>query len=150
MTKVNKIAILGADNLGISIATGIVEKKLKLPSAIFLTRRHTGLLDKYRDLGFGISRDNRKAVEQSEFFFLCVQPKQIDALIEAIKPVLRKDHILVSVITGVSLDLLREKISGIGQLVRAMPNTAVAIGQSMTFLATQGADTALKKVEPLF
>jgi len=150
MTIVNKIAILGAGNLGISIATGIVEKKLKLPSDIFLTRRHTGLLDKYRDLGYGVSSDNKKAVEQSEIIFLCVQPKQIDALIEVIKPVLRKDHILVSVITGVSLDLLREKISGVVQLVRAMPNTAVAIGQSMTCLATQGADTALEKVEPLF
>jgi pyrroline-5-carboxylate reductase len=150
MTKVNKIAILGAGNLGISIATGIVEKKLKSASDIFLTRRHTGLLDKYRDLGYEISSDNRKAVEQSEIIFLCVQPKQIDVLIEVIKPVLRKDHILVSVITGVSLDLLREKISGLGHLVRAMPNTAVAIGQSMTCLATQGADTALKKVEPLF
>ena len=150
MTIVNKIAILGAGNLGISIATGIVEKKLKLPSDIFLTRRHTGLLDKYRDLGYGVSSDNKKAVEQSEIIFLCVQPKQIDALIEVIKPVLRKDHILVSVITGVSLDLLREKISGVVQLVRAMPNTAVAIGQSMTCLATQGADTALEKVDPLF
>ena len=150
MTTVNKIAILGAGNLGISIATGIVEKKLKSASDIFLTRRHTGLLDKYRDLGYEISSDNRKAVEQSEIIFLCVQPKQIDALIEVIKPVLRKDHILVSVITGVSLDLLREKISGVVQLVRAMPNTAVAIGQSMTCLATQGADTALEKVEPLF
>ena len=150
MTTVNKIAILGAGNLGISIATGIVEKKLKLPSDIFLTRRHSSLLDKYRDLGYGVSSDNKKAVEQSEIIFLCVQPKQIDALIEVIKPILRKDHILVSVITGVSLDLLREKISGVVQLVRAMPNTAVAIGQSMTCLATQGADTALEKVEPLF
>ena len=150
MTTVNKIAILGAGNLGISIATGIVEKKLKSPSDIFLTRRHTGLLDKYRDLGYRVSSDSKKAVEQSEIIFLCVQPKQIDALIEVIKPILRKDHILVSVITGVSLDLLREKISGVVQLVRAMPNTAVAIGQSMTCLATQGADTALEKVEPLF
>ena len=150
MTIVNKIAILGAGNLGISIATGIVEKKLKLPSDIFLTRRHTGLLDKYRDLGYKVSSDNKKAVEQSEIIFLCVQPKQIDALIEVIKPVLRKDHILVSVITGVSLDLLREKISGVVQLIRAMPNTAVAIGQSMTCLATLGADTALEKVDPLF
>jgi pyrroline-5-carboxylate reductase len=150
MTTVNKIAILGAGNLGISIATGIVEKKLKLPSDIFLTRRHSSLLDKYRDLGYGVSSDNKKAVEQSEIIFLCVQPKQIDALIEVINPVLRKDHILVSVITGVSLDLLREKISGVVQLVRAMPNTAVAIGQSMTCLATQGTDTALKKVQPLF
>ena len=150
MTTVNKIAILGAGNLGISIATGIVEKKLKLPSDIFLTRRHSSLLDKYRDLGYRVSSDSKKAVEQSEIIFLCVQPKQIDALIEVIKPILRKDHILVSVITGVSLDLLREKISGVVQLVRAMPNTAVAIGQSMTCLATQGADTALEKVEPLF
>ena len=150
MTTVNKIAVLGAGNLGISIATGIVEKKLKLPSDIFLTRRHTGPLDKYRDLGYEISSDNKEAVEQSEIIFLCVQPKQIDALIEVIKPVLRKDHILVSVITGVSLDLLREKISGVVQLVRAMPNTAIAIGQAMTCLAIQGTDTALEKVEPLF
>jgi|TARA_B110000902_G_scaffold50521_1_gene58011 pyrroline-5-carboxylate reductase len=150
MTTVNKIAILGAGNLGISIATGIVEKKLKLPSDIFLTRRHTGHLDKYRDLGYGVFSDNKKAVEQSEIIFLCVQPKQIDALIEVINPFLRKDHILVSVITGVSLDFLREKISGAVQLVRAMPNTAVAIGQSMTCLTMQGTDTALKKVEPLF
>jgi pyrroline-5-carboxylate reductase len=150
MTTVNKIAILGAGNLGISIATGIVEKKLKSPSDIFLTRRHIGLLDKYRDLGYRVSSDSKKAVEQSEIIFLCVQPKQIDALIEVIKPILRKDHILVSVITGVSLDLLREKISGVVQLVRAMPNTAVAIGQSMTCLATHGAYTALVKGEPLF
>ena len=150
MTTVNKIAILGAGNLGISIATGIVEKKLKLPSDIFLTRRHTGPLDNYRDLGYGVFSDNKKAVEQSEIIFLCVQPKQIDALIEVINPFLRKDHILVSVITGVSLDFLREKISGAVQLVRAMPNTAVAIGQSMTCLTMQGTDTALKKVEPLF
>lgn len=150
MTTVNKIAILGAGNLGISIATGIVEKKLKLPSDIFLIRRHTGPLDKYRDLGYGVFSDNKKAVEQSEIIFLCVQPKQIDALIEVINPFLRKDHILVSVITGVSLDFLREKISGAVQLVRAMPNTAVAIGQSMTCLTMQGTDTALKKVEPLF
>ena len=40
MEKINKIAILGAGNLGISIATGIVEKGLKLSSDIFLTRRH--------------------------------------------------------------------------------------------------------------
>jgi len=74
MTTVNKIAILGAGNLGISIATGIVEKKLKSPSDIFLTRRHTGLLDKYRDLGYRVSSDSKKAVEQSEIIFLCVQP----------------------------------------------------------------------------
>ena len=92
MTTVNKIAVLGAGNLGISIATGIVEKKLKLPSDIFLTRRHTSPLDKYRDLGYEISSDNKETVEQSEITFLCVQPKQIDALIEVIKPVFIKNN----------------------------------------------------------
>ena len=63
---------------------------------------------------------------------------------------LRKNHILVSVITGVSLELLREKGAGVSQLVRAMPNTAIATGQSITCLATKGTDTALKKVDNLF
>lgn len=150
MEKINKIAILGAGNLGISIATGIVEKGLKLSSDIFLTRRHINPLDEFRDLGYRILCDNKRAVEQSEIIFLCVQPQQIDELIKVIKPVLHKNHILVSVITGVSLKLLREKGAGVSQLVRAMPNTAIATGQSITCLATKETNTALKKVDNLF
>lgn len=150
MKTVKKIAILGAGNLDISIATGIVEKKLKLPSDIFLTRRLVGLLDKYRDLGYGVSNDNKQTVEQFEIVFSCIQLQQINALIEVIKPFLRKDHILAPVITGVSLDLFREKISGAVQLVRAMPNTAVATGQSMNCLASNETDTVLKKIYTLF
>ena len=150
MEKINKIAILGAGNLGISIATGIVEKGLKLSSDIFLTRRHINPLDEFRDLGYRVLCDNKRAVEQSEIIFLCVQPQQIDELIKVIKPVLHKNHILVSVITGVSLELLREKGAGVSQLVRAMPNTAIATGQSITCLATKETNTALKKVDNLF
>ena len=150
MKKIDKIAVLGAGNLGISIATGIVEKRLKLPSDIFLTRRNITPLDEFRELGYQVLCDNKRAVEQSEIIFLCVQPQQIDVLIKVIKPVLRKNHILVSVITGVSLEFLREKTAGVSQLVRAMPNTAIATGQSITCLATKGTDTALKKVDNLF
>ena len=70
MKKINKIAILGAGNLGISIATGIVEKGLKLSSDIFLTRRHIGPLDVFKDLGYRVLCDNKRAVEQSEIIFL--------------------------------------------------------------------------------
>ena len=54
------------------------------------------------------------------------------------------------VITGVSLQLLREKGAGVSQLVRAMPNTAIATGQSITCLATKGTNTAFSPSKFMF
>ena len=52
MNGSQKIAIVGAGNLGIAIAKGIVEKGLRAPAEIILTRRHVYELAIYEKEGF--------------------------------------------------------------------------------------------------
>ncbi|MDH5609420.1 MAG: pyrroline-5-carboxylate reductase [Cyclobacteriaceae bacterium] len=141
-TKDKKIAILGAGNLGIAIAQGIVQKNLLPPGQITLTRRHTDPLEKMKADGFQVTTLNTEAVASADLVFLCVQPKQLPALMDEIRGSLSEHQVLVSVITGVSL----EQIAGYAKMniaiVRAMPNTAIAIGESMTCLATRGGGDA--------
>ena len=65
--------------------------------------------------------------------------------------VLTADHVLVSVITGVSIDEIKQDLEVDIPVIRSMPNTAIAIGQSMTCLcACPTGQSHLGEVEKLF
>lgn len=132
------IAILGAGNLGLSIGEGVVEKKLVNADQVTLTRRNTSHISGYTNKGFIVSDNNLEAVKNSQIIMLCVQPKQVEKLIDEIRPALNDDHIIVSVITGVEIAQLQEYLQLSNPVIRCMPNTAVAIGQSMTCICTNG------------
>lgn len=134
--KKEKIAIIGAGNLGIAIARGIVEKGFSDASSITLTRRDRQALSVFVSDGFTITSDNVEAVSSVGTIVLCVQPNQIEALVAEIEPILQKGQIIISVITGVSLNALKTFFGNDVKLIRAMPNTAIAIGESMTCIAT--------------
>lgn len=146
-----KIAIIGAGNLGIAIAKGIVEKGMSSPDKITLTRRSIEALSAVASVGFNTSTDNSEAVKIAGIVVLCVQPNQLESLIKEIKPFLQTNQVIVSVITGVSIEKLQQFLGNEMEIIRAMPNTAIAIGQSMTCIATGGnSKESVAKVELLF
>ncbi|MEQ9307637.1 MAG: pyrroline-5-carboxylate reductase [Marinoscillum sp.] len=145
-----KIAILGAGNLGIAIAQGIVEEKLKAPEDIFVTRRNLSHIDHLTKAGFQTLDNNLKAVEQATVVMLCVQPKQLPKLIDEINPALTEKHMLVSVITGVSIEEIKQMLKIPVPVVRAMPNTAIAIGESMTCIASEDSKDLAIEVQKIF
>ncbi|WP_258098095.1 pyrroline-5-carboxylate reductase [Marinoscillum pacificum] len=144
------IAILGAGNLGIAIGQGIVEEKLKEPGQVILTRRKLSHITHLADKGFKTADDNKVAVADAGYVFLCVQPRQLAALIEEINPVLTENHVLVSVITGVSIDEIKSLLKVSVPVVRAMPNTAIAIGESMTCIACNDSKELALTVQKVF
>ncbi len=151
MNQNQKIAILGAGNLGLAIAEGIVEKHLSAAGNITLTRRHLKGLKAMEDEGYRITTDNKSSVKDAEMVFLCVQPKQLSALMDEIRDVLTEKHLIVSVITGVSIEQIAAHLDGKIPIIRAMPNTAIAIGDSMTCLASaNGTSEQLKFVTSVF
>lgn len=133
-----KLSILGAGNLGTSIALGLKESGLYEPSEITLTRRKAERLGELGQQGFNVTSDNRAAVENAEIVLMAVEPQQVDALLDEIAPsVTAGKHLVISVITGVSIQQIARRLGAGVDIVRAMPNTAVAIRQSMTCLATE-------------
>ncbi len=148
----NKIAILGGGNLGTAIAQGVVKAKLFLASNITITRRHLAKIDHLKKEGFKLTSDNASAIKNATLIILCVQPKQLEGLLAEINSSLdSKKHILVSTITGITTDEIASLLLKKVPIVRAMPNTAIAIGNSMTCLCAKDAnEKQLTEIKNLF
>jgi len=146
------IAILGAGNIGTAIADGIVQGGRVSPAEILLTRRKSDLLAPFAQRGFTVLSDNLEAVRRARLVVVAVEPQQIDGLLAEIAPHLKPNtHTLVSVVSGVSIAEIKTRIPAGVPVVRVMPNTAVAIRESMTCLASDESDReAIDAAQPLF
>ncbi|MEX2584389.1 MAG: pyrroline-5-carboxylate reductase [Gemmatimonadota bacterium] len=150
--KDRTIAILGGGNLGRALAMGWVESGYCTADQIRITRRNPDKLTFFADAGFRIGSDNVQAVREADVIVLAVQPQQIEELAVEIAGAIEPDrHRIISVASGVSIRQLRELLDTRASIVRAMPNTAVSIGQSMTCIASSEADDpALPEAVELF
>ncbi|KAF0152941.1 MAG: PCA reductase [Ignavibacteria bacterium] len=151
MTK-KKIAILGCGNIGSAIANGLVKSEIYKPSQLYLTRKSDEMLSKFAAKGFNTLYDNIEAVKKSEIIIIAVTPQQLNALLEEIDLALVNDkHVLLSVVTGVSIKQIKSKLTKKCPVVRVMPNTAIAIQESMTCLSANDKDHgALEQAKAIF
>lgn len=131
-----KITIIGGGNIGGAIATGLIKSKQIAPSSLTVADRMTGILDKFRLQGVQTSSDNKEACQSANIIILAIKPYQVHAIIEEIKPVLNQNQILISIAAGVGLETLEKHTENIVYVFRAMPNTAIAIQESMTLIST--------------
>lgn len=147
----SKLTIIGSGNIGLSLAKGLVKSEYYQPNEIVLTRRSLVALEEEKSLGFEVNIDNKTAIQNSEIVILCVLPQQIRKVMEEIAGSLKSHQLIVSVASGVSCQDIKDILGEDRLVVRAMPNTAIAIGQSMTCIATDNApDNAVAKVERIF
>ena len=136
-----RIAIIGAGNIGQSIAKGLVQSGHFNPGRITLTRRRAHLLEEYRVQGFSVTDDNIAAVNDSDVVIVSVEPQIVDGVLGQIGPALDFDrHILISVVTGISIRQIEDRVGKPIRVARAMPNTAIAVRESMTCIASNGPD----------
>lgn len=147
----SKLAIIGSGNIGFSLAKGLVKSGYYQPKEIVLTRRSMTALEEEKSLGFEVSIDNKEAIKEAEIIVLSVLPQQIRKVMEQITSVLKSEQLIISVASGVSCQDIKDILGDDRTVVRAMPNTAIAIGQSMTCIATDNASIdAVEKVERIF
>ena len=147
-----KIGILGGGNIGLSLATGLLKAGKYKAKEIQLTRKNNDRLAEISGLGFSVSVDNSKVVSSSELIVIAVLPHQLNALLKSISSVVDvQRHLIVSVVSGVASADICNLLGKQVQVVRAMPNTAIAMGASMTCLATSNAsEKNIATVQSLF
>lgn len=145
-----KIAIIGTGNLGKSIAKGLITTNAI--TSLYLTKRNIEDIQSFKGYqNVIITSDNAEAVQQSDILIFAVQPAHFETILKKIAPLLTEKHVIISTITGYSISKI-EAIVGTHQFViRAMPNTAIAVGKSMTCLCSnEKGEKRIKIAEAIF
>ena len=126
-----KIAIIGAGNLGLSIAKGILNSNGA--TTMYLTKRNTAEISEFEKYGnVTVTSDNREAVKNADILIFAVQPSQFEAILTDTKDLLTDNHVVISTITGFSISKIEAIIGKDQNIIRSMPNTAISVGKSMT------------------
>jgi pyrroline-5-carboxylate reductase len=137
-----KIAIIGAGNMGSAIACGLVESGLCSAADLFVADINPNNLNAIKAIDNNIftTEDNKEVVRHANYVILAVKPWLIDDVIFELKPVLNPvSHVIISIAAGVDLLSVSGKIGEDYALFRVLPNTAISIRESMTFISSLNA-----------
>lgn len=146
-----QIAIIGGGNLGKAIAEGLLNAKFCKASDIIVTRRNVSQLETLAKRGVKTSNDNKVAIKNADVILLCVKPFQAKEVLKDISKTISSKQLVISAVSGVSIEDMQDVLPAKVTVMRAMPNTAMSINQSMTCLAHHSAEAKhLKAAENIF
>jgi len=130
-----KIAVIGAGNMGGSIIQGLIKSEFVSPGNIFVSDKQESLLDEIKKLGVNVAADNYNAVKESDVILIAVKPAHLENVFQDIRGALNDNKILISIVAGVGI----KELAGLSDcripVFRTMPNTAISIRESLTFIS---------------
>ena len=129
------IAIIGGGAMGGSVATGLIESGYD-SSRLRISNPHTAKLQPLADKGVKVITDNVKAVKGASVVVIAVKPQVLPEVAAELRGHLSGATEVCVIVAGVSGREIEEMFPGSENLSIAMPNTAVAMRESMTFLVT--------------
>jgi len=127
-----KILIIGYGNMGQTYANSFVSSGFVASSDILILSRST--VEKKKR--YSIDKENFHNLPSSSIFevdiiIIAVKPQDFNNLANTIRPFLKKEHLILSVMAGITIANLKEQLN-CDKIVRSMPNIPTQIGLGMT------------------
>ena len=120
MTK--KIGFIGAGNMAEAMIKGIINIGLYTADEIIASEVYAPRRKYIADtLGIEVHEGNEVLAKSTKFIVLSVKPQQIEEVLDGIKKVLTKDHLIMSIAAGVTLETLESCVPAC-RFIRVMPN----------------------------
>lgn len=133
-----KLSIIGVGAMGGAMLDGFLLSGKFQASDLSISNPHTERLASYAEQGVKVSSDNRVAAAWGDIVFVVVKPWFVESVMEEIGDVLDAERqIVVVVAAGLKAEQLRSWVEYNGKCPStffALPNTAIAVGASMTFI----------------
>ncbi len=133
---IRRVAVLGAGKMGETLISALLATRAVAGEAIVATARRPERLEavaaKYP---VATTTDNAQAAAGADLVLLCVKPQGARAVLAELSGVLRPSQLLISILAGVPLAYIEERLAAEVPVVRAMPNTPVLVTAGMTVLS---------------
>lgn len=136
-----KITVIGGGNMGGAIAQGAVRATIVAPESVTVADPSPEINQLFGEFNplINLCSDNSKAIIGSDMIIVAVKPWLIERVMDQISDAVdRERQMVVSIAAGVTFDDLRGYLNcdqkGEVALYRVMPNTAISLGESTTFI----------------
>ncbi len=136
MTTQYEIGVIGAGNAAEGIVHGILRNTILFADRIIASdpveQRRRLFADRFN---VEVTDDNRHVAANSDILILAVKPQQFVDVCKAFADVIRDDHLIVSIMAGVSTAAI-EALFDVPRMrvIRAMPNLPIHVGAGMAGL----------------
>jgi pyrroline-5-carboxylate reductase len=136
MKNTPTIAFMGAGSMAEALISGMT-KTLYVPEQIIVTNRCDQKRLEYMNKTYGVRSETnkRKAVKEADIIILAMKPKDVREAMSAIAPMIHEHHLIISLLAGVTTETIVSLAGKNVAVIRAMPNTSAAIGQSATAIS---------------
>lgn len=129
-----KIAVIGAGNMGSPIAAGLAKADYSVAVSNPSVAKLNALTSHPT---ISITTDNRQAAASAAVIFVATRPAITMEVISGIVPVLNPGTIVVTLAPNISIAELKAALPDHCYAGRIMPNIAISLGESMTFLCLE-------------
>ena len=128
-----KIGFIGLGKMARAIIGGIIEKGNIKPSEIIGSDISLAAAESAKkDFKIKVCMENAMVAEQADVLILAVKPQYLEYALEGIKPVLKKNVIIISIVAGKDIAYLEGQLGKTHSIVRCMPNTPALVGEGCT------------------
>jgi pyrroline-5-carboxylate reductase len=140
--------------MGSALIKGLIQSGKTSPDMVRAFDVDSGKTDALvRDLGItAVSTLQGTVSKDDTILILAVKPQVIGSVLDALASELHDRVLIISIAAGISTSFLSNRIGQSIRLIRAMPNAAAVIGQSITALSKGGAasDHDLRMAQQIF
>lgn len=128
-----EIGVIGAGNAAEGIVHAIVRNTLLFADRIVASdpveARRKLFAERFK---VTVTSDNRDLATNSDILILAVKPQQFVEVCEGFADVIHEDHLIVSIMAGVSTQAIEKLFTSCRvRVVRAMPNLPIHVGAGM-------------------
>ncbi|WP_347549716.1 pyrroline-5-carboxylate reductase [Pseudalkalibacillus hwajinpoensis] len=137
MTNLTNIGFLGAGSMAEAMVEGIITSEFVYPEQLILMNRSNSarLYELRKKYNVETTHCLKELIEQSNVIILAVKPIDAAHALEEIRPYMTDNHLVISVLAGVTTSYIEESLETKTPVVRAMPNTSATIGASATAIS---------------
>ena len=133
MARQYEIGVIGAGNAAEGIVHGILRNTILFADRVIASdpseRRRKLFADRFH---VAVTADNREIAANSDILIFAVKPQQYVEMCRGIAELIRDDHLVVSIMAGVSTRSIEALFPGRStRVVRAMPNLPIHVGAGM-------------------
>jgi len=131
MEKVSsKVGFIGSGNMSYAMMKGLVKSGVLPAAQIIGSAKSETTVEKVRALGAEATLNNEEVCEKSDVVVLGVKPFVIQSVLKEVGNRLSKDKLVVSIAAGISVADIEGELPPEARVIRVMPNTPCAVGES--------------------